>query len=459
MITASLPTLLKQLGLLLLSAALVWLSAPPTEWTYLAAVAWVPFFVALRSVTPRQGFYLGLTHGLLCFGATLSWFFNIFGTTAVAFWGILALFSAVFGWLLGRVGSGNKRSWPWAIAVTWTGFEYFRGELSPLSFPWITPGVNFEPGWLTSVVGTYGVTFVLVLFQAKLAQLCWSESRSWKDLAVVGLVALCFLPAPDPGSNPEKALVVALVQFEDVGEDTMLAESRPLLEKADILLWPEHALGEFSGDHQVLRPIFEKRVRLFVTGGTTTSLEGRIRNSGFTFQEGKLVHQHIKNHTVHFFAEGEKGTEAQAVDTVCGKIGTPVCFDCDHQDVVRRMTQDGAEFFLIPSLDAISWGETQHLQHARLFRHRAVENGRWLAVAATSGVTQVIDPAGRSDRFPVMEEGTVVKTIYPTEYRTLYTRGGWLFGPVAFGLTVVLIVLSFFPKFRSLLRTDRPRQR
>jgi len=33
-------------------------------------------------------------------------------------------------------------------------------------------------------------------------------------------------------------------------------------------------------------------------------------------------------------------------------------------------------------------------QHAGMFRHRALENGRWMAVASTSGRTQVIDPHG-----------------------------------------------------------------
>ena len=70
------------------------------------------------------------------------------------------------------------------------------------------------------------------------------------------------------------------------------------------------------------------------------------------------------------------------------------------------MVADGAEFLVAPTMDAIHWGEKQHLQHAELFRHRAAENRRWMMVAATSGLTQVIDPNGlRVDSLPLMEEG------------------------------------------------------
>ena len=85
------------------------------------------------------------------------------------------------------------------------------------------------------------------------------------------------------------------------------------------------------------------------------------------------------------------------------------------------LTQRGASFFLVPSMDAGSWTDRQHEQHARLFRHRAAESGRWFAVAATSGVSQIVDPQGRvRGRLPTMEDGVLLGSVVPRTEQTLY---------------------------------------
>ena len=55
---------------------------------------------------------------------------------------------------------------------------------------------------------------------------------------------------------------------------------------------------------------------------------------------------------MHFFNDGIAGTSALPLDTAHGKIGTPVCFDCDYEGVVRRMTTAGAGLFIVPIMDA-----------------------------------------------------------------------------------------------------------
>jgi len=89
------------------------------------------------------------------------------------------------------------------------------------------------------------------------------------------------------------------------------------------------------------------------------------------------------------------------------------------------MTAGGAEFFLIPSLDAMAWSARQHEQHGVLFRHRAAGNGRWLVVASSSGVTQIIDSRGRvRDRLPLMDEGVLVGEIGRENHQTIFQHEG-----------------------------------
>ena len=77
--------------------------------------------------------------------------------------------------------------------------------------------------------------------------------------------------------------------------------------------------------------------------------------------------RHIKNHPVHFFSNCIEGETADPVETKHGKAGTPIYFDYDHPDVIRKMTANGAKYFLIPSMNAMSWSARQHEQHGVLF--------------------------------------------------------------------------------------------
>jgi apolipoprotein N-acyltransferase len=211
--------------------------------------------------------------------------------------------------------------------------------------------------------------------------------------------------------------------------------SYPFLTKVDAVVWPEYALGDIDERDLAVAHEMAGGDRVFVASGSE-SRDGVEGNTAITFAGGEVVGRHIKNHPVHFFSDGVAGEVAEPVKTRFGKAGTPICFDCDHQDVVRKMTAAGAEFFLIPSLDAIHWSARQHEQHGMLFRHRAAENGRWLAVASSSGVTQIIDPRGHvRDRLPLMDEGTLVGEISRVRHRTLFQWGGWLIGPISMVLT------------------------
>ena len=151
------------------------------------------------------------------------------------------------------------------------------------------------------------------------------------------------------------------------------------------------------------------------------------RNIALTVDPSGVRGEHNKVHPVHFFNDGIAGTSALPVETAHGKVGTPVCFDCDYEGVTRRMTAAGAECFIVPIMDAEAWTARQHDQHAELFRIRACENGRWMFVCATSGVSQVIDPAGHiHGRLGAMTSGILTGSVGRETRLTFYTRHGWL---------------------------------
>ena len=259
---------------------------------------------------------------------------------------------------------------------------------------------------------------------------------------------------------------VAAVQSEASDFDTYVALTRTLTleerKKTDIILWPEHAiLYDVRRDVRewgILTELAEESDSLIVVGTQTALEDGKWYNTALSLNSDGAIGEPYKNHTVHFFDDGVAGTEAKAVVTPRWKMGTPICFDCDYQDVIRRMVADGAEFLMIPSMDGIDWGAKQHYQHAELFRHRAAENARWVVVAATSGVTQVIDPYGnRINSLPIIDEGVLTAEIGSSDHLTMYTRIGWLFPWITMCAGCVWVIWIFIAGIKEKRQSRTPK--
>ncbi|MBL9129789.1 MAG: hypothetical protein JNG86_01225, partial [Verrucomicrobiaceae bacterium] len=248
---------------------------------------------------------------------------------------------------------------------------------------------------------------------------------------------------------------VAAVQAEMAPLQRYIELTKQASYSARLIVWPEYAVPR---DMRATNDISQMQqaadnARSIIVFGTQTRLGGaKWQNTALTVNRDGILGEHGKNHTVHLFDDGERGTTQGVIETSVGKIGTPICFDCDFHDVARRMTLNGAEFFAVPSMDAASWGEKQHLQHSQLFRVRAAENRRAFVVAASSGISQIISPTGRTTAsLPPMQQGVVEGLIIPNKQLTHFTRWGWLTPWLALG---ALAAWSFYlGAARSLIST------
>lgn len=424
-----------RLLLVLLSSGLGILIYPPVSIWWLAVVAWVPLMWALKGAKPSSAMYMGLLHGVIFYGVTLSWIMNIFSeakTTIIPLVMVLALFTALFS--RGYAMAYQKYGASWVLSIFascwWVAMELVRSEIFHLKFPWMTLGAGLGPMWLSPLVGVYGISGVIIFATALLAQ----KRRCHLVAGVVIMLTLVIsvLYRSSMSDDPSGGIRVMAVQSEALYLDTYKELTQANMSEVDLIVWPEYALTEdIRKDEEgwrALRSLAADRDALIVTGTRTDLEEGGWYNTALTLSRYGEVGAHYKNHTVHFFDDGIAGRKAEAVTTSLGKIGTPICFDCDYQDVVRRMVADGAELITSPTMDAEHWSEKQKLQHSELFRHRAAENRRWVVVAATSGLTQFIDPYGnRVKSLPLNEDGTLVSEVNLISKKTIYTRLGWMF--------------------------------
>lgn len=400
---------------------------PPLGWWPAALLAWPLLFAAALGAGFRTGFFVGLLHGMVLYGVSLSWLWNLFQQGAVALWLILALFAAVSCGIAGWIGKLRPAA-PWLpvyAALTFAVIGHFRAEWFVLRFPWMSPGLALGPTWLSPWVGVYGAGFLVLLAAACVAHRPSRPAGVALTLCLAGLA----LFRPPPVRETGEGIPVLMVQSENCDFETYRQRSAAAEFSDGIILWPEYAapmFHEMPTDRAAAAELVKSKRATLILGTTRPIDDTRRWNEALTLDERGEVGRHYKNRPVHFMADGVPGKLALPVTTRFGRIGTPVCFDCDYVDTPRRMTAAGAQFFAVPSMDAMHWSERQHLQHAELFRHRALENGRWMAVCATSGLTQVIDPHGnRTAALPLMEDGVMQSSVFRRDGLTFFTRIGW----------------------------------
>ncbi|MFP4543312.1 MAG: apolipoprotein N-acyltransferase [Candidatus Kapaibacterium sp.] len=128
-------------------------------------------------------------------------------------------------------------------------------------------------------------------------------------------------------------------------------------------------------------------------------------------------------------------------------IGTIICIESIYPDFVKNFTLKGATILSVITND--SWfdhtpGPEQHYQIAAV---RAIENRRYIARTANSGVTGFIKPTGETLlRAKQYEKTAVAATIPELKVITPYVRfGNWL---PFLGLVITVIAL-FYARFRK----------
>ncbi len=442
-----------RLLLVVFSACLGMAVFAPVGWGWLAVVAWVPLLFALQGVKASHGLYLGIFHGALFYGVTMSWLLNVFVESRIMMVPLvmtLALFTGLFarGYALAHAHfRGSGQVWMTAVfaGVWWVAVEFFRCEIFTLKFPWMSPGVGLGPMWISPFLGVYGISFVLILGSALLCHAGRSRIVGAGVLAVM-LVSVLIPRATTKIDDPIKVMALQS-EMMDPENYQILTETHP--ESVDLIVWPEYGIPmdirAYEKGWGRLVALAKKRESVMVVGTQTRLDEKQWYNTALTFNGDGELGDYYKNHTVHFFDDGTAGTETKAVETALGKVGTPICFDCDYEDVVRGLVADGAEFLAVPSMDAIHWSAREHVQHGELFRHRAAENARWMVVSSTSGLTQIIDPYGkRTASLPLMDDGVLIGEIGRRQNLTIYTRVGWLFPWIMMIGGACWVVVMFF---------------
>jgi len=446
-------------GLAAISGLLLTASFPKVNWGWLAWIALVPLFYAIKGESPLAGFKLGFLTGLVHYSSLLYWVVGVmatYGRLPIILCGVilallvvyLSLYPAVFAMLLSRCRATSPLYF-WCAPFLWVGLEYIRAFLLS-GFPWENLGCSqynrLHLIQISDMLGVYGLSAIIVAVNAALFELCDTASRkrafAWKSTLAIAFVLAAFLgygtwrmARVDRAAEVAPKRMVSLVQgnidqsmkwvasFQ--GETlkrygTLSLEA--LRDRPDLMIWPETALPFYFLHDEALTARVLELVRTcrvyFLVGSPSFQTDGseiHYYNSAFLLgPSGDVLGKYDKVHLVpygeyvplkRFFpflgkiveAVGnfESGEKGQVLSLNTEKLGVLICFEVIFPGLARAMAQNGAQLLVNITNDAWFGTSSAPYQHLSMAVFRAVENHRAVARAANTGISAFIDPVGR----------------------------------------------------------------
>ncbi|MGH7531421.1 MAG: apolipoprotein N-acyltransferase [Gemmatimonadales bacterium] len=450
----------------------------------------------------RLAFRFGLWYGLFANALVLYWmvvalwhFTPLSALGYLASLAVLAIFTAALFWFVIRLRLAAPAVPLFVVfPVAWTALEWLIGHLGDVSFPWLGLGTSLADApilvqW-ADLAGARGVTLwvawcnVMLVEAAKDVRGVRYAVRRAAPVAVTILLALGYgawrmrtLPMRDVG-------VVALLQpnegfrekWEPAHRDSVFTKlitmSRAALARGrpGLIIWPEAAVPDVITWH----PAWEAQVTLLARESHTPILVGTIYAER-PWQQGDLYYNatllvdstgdwrrhpiYAKHYLVpvtervpfvpvrvfraipglaRWSGGFARGQTLPLYEIGLGRFGVIICYESAFEDFPRRYRAMGADFLVNVTNDAWFGRTTAPYQHASHLVLRAIETRMGVARAANSGISQFVDPLGRTFESTSLDsETTVIGMLRTSDVMTLHVRlGDWV------GLLVVVLTLG-----------------
>ncbi|NOX20339.1 MAG: apolipoprotein N-acyltransferase [Nitrospirae bacterium] len=505
---------MKKLLLSVFSALLLQLAFPPFNIWPAGWIGFVPLLYALYDSEPLQAVQSGFVFGIFYFFSNQYWIYyslNQFGNmpliTALSVVMLLSIYQGLyvmaFSFLISKL---NKKgvSLLYTAPVLWTAFEFLRGHLFT-GFPWSLAGYtqwsNTYMLQISDITSIYGVSFVVILFNAFLTELIHFYSSKKQNYLVlkaitvfiiIGLTFIYGLYRVNQIENQKKlkSIKIALIQGNiDQDKKWDLRYQKDVLNtyfnltrkavkdsKPDLIIWPETALPFYYGSEKELTDElvgFVKELSIPLLTGSMLVKELKIKEDGsyeygitnsaiLLDSDGKLTYIYDKIHLVPFgeyvplrrflffldklvsvgigdFKQGKSYVKGRVKDL---DIATVICYEAIFPDLVRKFFIDGGDIIVNISNDA--WfGETiGPLQHYQIATVRSIENRKPLIRVTNSGISGIIDQAGRTLKtLGLFKRGYITFTLEIKNINSLYSRIGDLFGYFSLLYSTIVIII------------------
>ena len=446
---------------------------------------------------------LGLAAGAVYFAGTLYWVVIVVDTfgglglpiaivIGVLMVASLAIYPALFAWLAGRSIRTLGVAGVWLTPFLWVATEWLRATIG-FAFPWVILGTSqarvLPLVQSASVVGVYGVSWLIALVSAAAAAVTLSRRRVhlWGAAAVVALLVLVVLGGA--WRLRESALLregtvfrVGLVQgdveqdrkWKPEYRDPILAQHLQLSREAlgfgaKLVMWPESSTPFYFDVDAALAAPFRRLAAQSHTPfliGTDEIERGRsgdrIFNSAVLLGADGRTHGYYRKMMLVPFGEYvplkralffvgplveavsdfSPGSEPRVFDVGDGhRVSVAICYESVYPWIDRAFVERGSELLATITNDAWFGRSSAAYQHFDQGIVRAVEEGRYVVRAANTGISGAVDPYGRVlAATPLFEPAAIAVDVRLLDGRTFYSRFGdlivWLSLMVSGGIVV-----------------------
>ena len=461
-----------------------------------------PFFLGL--VTGMVYFSLTLywlVETMTAFGG-VPWAVSIFAAGVLVAY--LALFPAAFAVVLARLSrSLGPRALLLAPAV-WVTTELGRQYLWD-GFPWILLGYSqvtvLPVAQAASVAGVYGLSALLAATATAAALIVIGRGRMrWVVAASMAVLLTGMIVWGNARLRASWLLTrgepvrVGVLQGNVLQEqkwdpslrgaitDLYLDMTRQALRQgATFILWPESSYpvpfaDDLVGGAAVRRLAKESGATLLVGSDQVEPIpaspdahrpSARYYNAAYLVTpDGATAAVYRKMHLVPFgeyvplkkllffvgpiveaVSDFSPGTEPVLLPVGRHRASTAICYEVIYPDLIRRFVSDGSELLTTITNDAWYGRSSAAFQHWDQAAMRAIEEGRFLARAANTGISGFVDPYGRVlTRTPLFESAVRVEELRFLTDRTIYNRIGDLVAWLSLLVTAAALIATRRPK-------------
>jgi apolipoprotein N-acyltransferase len=432
-----------------------------------------------------RGFRLGLVAGATYFAGTMYWTPDVMSTfgdvnrlVSIVLGGLLvaylALFPALFGALQARACATLGRHGLWLAPAIWVATELLRRYVLS-GFPWVLLGYSQASVTpvvqVASVVGVYGLSALVALASVSLAFAAVGRGRERVLVPLAGLATVLLIAAAGHWRVSDGRLAtagdpvrVALVQANipqdqkwDAGYATRILETYLTMTReaaaagARVVIWPESSTPFYFDYDQAGNAAIRQVVRdtgvhlLFGTDQYEPGPPARSFNAALLLDpSGTVTGVYRKMHLVPFgeyvplrrllffaaplvesVSDFSPGDEATVMSVGSRRLSTAICYEVVYPDLIGTFTDRGSQLLTTVTNDAWYGRSSAPHQHFWQAAVRAVEQGRYLARAANTGISGIVDPYGRViTRSPLFVRTVLHGDVRFIDERTIYGRTG-----------------------------------
>ena len=440
-----------RLGLAVLAGLLMCVSFPPVGWWWSAvpALALLSWVLRHPGTTMAGGLGYGFLFGMAFYLPLLPWISGLVGGFP---WIVLAVLQASFPAVFGLFGVRVARlpGWPLWLALLWSLQELLKSTIPFGGFPWGVVAFGQTDGPLLALAQWGGaplVSFAVALLGTSLCALV--TGRLVTPVAVIAAVLLTTVLAT-PGvrrageaTADEPAITVAAIQgnvprlgldFNSQRRAVLDNHVAQTLQLADdvragkaaqpaFVIWPENSsdidpLRNADAAQQI--SVAARGIGVPILVGTVLARPdwtpedpvasntvlvwdpvdgpGERHDKQIVQPFGEYLpwrgfFRHLSSYAdrAGYFVPGDGTGVVRAAGV---PVGVATCWEVIFDRALRESVRNGAQLLAVPTNNA-TFDAAMSEQQLAFARLRAVEHGRYVIVAGTTGISAAIAPDGR----------------------------------------------------------------